>query len=380
MNYFKVTRYLQKGDKTLFEIPLEDQKAFLNRLGNANGIVDRGFKQYLCQMDYSLSSKVFFLNIISALLFPIALVYYLVKGTFVKKNKKVDAILERKGMNEVLPSFLSFNYQLNDECWEAGSSLSIMDLGFVFSLIKTAGLHPYFVFKVMMNLALYSDMIRKNDPSAIIQFGEFSFSRTTLTEYCHRNHVQHINIQHGEKLFYMRDAFFCFDVCYVWNQHYVELFTLLKAEPSQFVVYLPESLKIDIEKNHNPMVYANYKYYLADNSEEEIKSIVKSMAFLKSKGKTVKYRPHPRYTDIIILQKYVDAADIEPVNSVSILESVANLQFAVGSYTTVLLQAFFAGKKVVLDDVTYKAQYEQLDSLMYFLSKHEHVRLSDLQY
>ena len=103
------------------------------------------------------------------------------------------------------------------------------------------------------------------------------------------------------------------------------------------------------------------------------------MAFVKIKGGTVKFRPHPRYTNMKILRKYVSDHDIESVSKVSILESVANLQYAVGSYSTVLLQAFFSGKRVVMDDVTYKTQYEQLNDLMYFLSKQQHLKLSVLQ-
>lgn len=379
MNYFEITRLLQKGDKTLFDIPIEEQKSFLNKLGSAKNIIDRGYKQYLCQIKYSPAIKVFVFNIISALIFPVVLVYYLVKGIYIKKDDKVDAILEKKGMNEVLPTIITDNYQLNEDCWNIGSSLALRDLGFVFSLIEKNIFHPYFAFKVMMNLTFYSYMIRKKAPRAIIQFGEFSFSRSTLTEYCHRNNVRHINIQHGEKLFYMRDAYFCFDECYVWDKYYVDLFTALNAEVSQFIIALPNSLKINTIEHSNKSVYADYKYYLAANSEEEIASIVESMAFVKIKGGTVKFRPHPRYTNMKILRKYVSDHDIESVSKVSILESVANLQYAVGSYSTVLLQAFFSGKRVVMDDVTYKTQYEQLNDLMYFLSKQQHLKLSVLQ-
>ena len=110
-------------------------------------------------------------------------------------------------------------------------------------------------------------------------------------------------MQHGEKLRYIRDSFFHYDECYVWDEHYVNLFKEMHAEPSQFKVAVPPSLRIDCKVHHNSSVYADYKYYLAADTEEDIKSIVASMAFAKSEGKTVKYRIHPRYTDLNVLKK-----------------------------------------------------------------------------
>lgn len=52
-----------------------------------------------------------------------------------------------------------------------------------------------------------------------------------------------------------------------------------------------------------------------------------------------------------------------------ILESVSNMECAVGSYTTVLLQAHFFGKQVLLDDVAYEEQYRQMKEYGYILTE-----------
>lgn len=134
------------------------------------------------------------------------------------------------------------------------------------------------------------------------------------------------------------------------------------------IVAIPMSLKIDVIRFFNKNVYSDFKYYLAIFNESEIKSIVESMTFVKKQGYTIKFRPHPRYSDFALLRRYVDSSEIEAPGDVSILESVSSLKFAVGSYTTVLTQAYYSGKGVVLDDVTYKNRYHKLKGFKYILS------------
>lgn len=61
-----------------------------------------------------------------------------------------------------------------------------------------------------------------------------------LTDYFHTRGVKNINVQHGEKLMFIRDSFFHFDECYVWGDYYVKMFVRMKAEPNQFIVSVPQ--------------------------------------------------------------------------------------------------------------------------------------------
>lgn len=369
MNYFKILLFLQRGDKSLFQVSVEEQDSFLKTLGEAKDDIDRGFKQYLCQNFFVPTWKVVLFNVAAVLMVPLMVLFYLFKGLFVRKGEPVRTIIEKKGMEEVIPDIVRDKYHPDSRFWNESSSMSFKDIGFLFKLVVRGPHHPYFVLKAMMNVVRYSDMIRRHTPSVMIEFGEFSFSSSILTAYCHQYNVKHIDIMHGEKLWFIRDAYFHYDECYVWDEYYTNLFRSLKAEPTQFRVALPPSLQIDTEAYSNPSVYANYKYYLALYSEEQIAGIVRSMVFAKRDGKTVKYRPHPRYSDIELLRKYVTENEIEYPTKVDILESVSNLQYAVGSYTTVLSQAYFSGKKVILDDITYRQQYEDLKKMKYILSE-----------
>ena len=379
MNYFKILYFLQRGDKDLFDVPTTEQRSFFESLGVAKDDIDRGYKQYLCQNFFVPKWKVSFFNIIAAFLMPFITVFYLIKGLFVRSGVPINAIIEKKGMDEVVPSDVWQKYNPDNSYWQEGSSLCFSDLSFLLKLVKKATNHPYFVLKATMNVVMYSDMIRRHSPMVMIQFGEFSFSSSILTAYCHRNDIKHIDIMHGEKLFFIGDAFFHYDECYVWDEHYIKLFRELKAEPTQFIVALPESLHINITKHINKDAYADYKYYLAVASESEIKGVVDSMQFAKRNGKKVKFRPHPRYTDINLLRKYVNEEEIEDYKKVGILESISNLEYAVGSYTTVLSQAYFSGKKVILDDVSFKSEYDKLKGMKYILSSKNCPILSEMQ-
>lgn len=379
MNYFKVLFFLQHGDKSLFDIPVEVQRRFLDSLGEAKNDIDRGFKQYLCQNLFVPKWKVLAFNIAAAIIMPFIVLLFLIKGCFLKKGAQIDTMIERKGMDEVVPDIVMHKYHPESSFWNMGSSMSFHDLRFLIKLILRAPHYPYFVLKSWMNVVHYSDMIRRHSPKVMIQFGEFSFSSSILTAYCHKYGIKHVDIMHGEKLYYIRDAFFHYDECYVWDEHYFKLFCELKAEPTQFIVALPESIHINTKQHINDAVYADYKYYLAATSEIEMKEIVESMQFAIRNGKKVKYRPHPRYTDMSLLRKYVKEEEIEDYKKVGILDSISNLEYAVGSYTTVLSQAFFSDKKVLLDDVTFKSEYEKLKGMKYILSSKNCPLLSEMQ-
>lgn len=371
-------RFLEKGNKTQFCISVQEQYAYMNSLGEGKDDIDRSYKQFLCQNYFVPCWKRVLWCIVSLLVTPVALTLFWVKGMSVHFVRQIDTIGEDKGMDEIIPIELSDKYEINHNVWNAGVGLSNRDIQYILTRIW-GWRQPYFVLKIVLLIAKYSPKITKYNPKRIIEHSEFSFGSSAITDYCHSRGVKHIDVQHGEKLRYIRDAFFHYDECYVWDEHYVTLFKEMHVDSSQFRVAIPPSLRIDCQAYYNPSVYADYKYYLAVNTEEEIKNIVISMAFAKREGKTVKYRIHPRYTDLNVLRKYVSDDEIELPKNVSILESVSNIKYAVGSYTTVLLQAYLSGKKVILDDVTYEKRFEQLKEYGYILAKDGIERLSEKQ-
>lgn len=380
MFFFKLAKLLSFGDVDFKNIPIKKQKAFLEQLGEPRDDMDRSYKQFLCHQFASSSVKRMLYNFISFLAIPIFVLYCLIKGVFTKKGEPVVSLLENKNMEEVIPASVMEKYHPDSRFWKSRSSLAFRDFGFIFCLVAKGWKQPYFILRILVNASFYSEMIRSHQPKAIIAFMEYSYSSSALTAFCHRYDVKHIDIMHGEKIFKIREAFFHFDECYVWHQHYIDLFIQLKAEPTQFLIELPLSMKIDCRKYSKASAYADYKYYLQYNKPHEMKSIIKSMRFVMREGKTLKFRPHPRYSDMDLLRKLLPKDQIEDVESVSIVESLSNVGCAVSMDSTVLVQAYFSGITCMLDDVTYKEQQVRLAESGYILSCEKGVkRLSEKQ-
>ena len=379
-NHIDFLRFLIRGNKTFFDVPQEHQAFFLHSLGTPRNDIERSYFQYCCQNFFAPKWKPILLDIVSLIFYIPAIIILLLMGLRIRKKRHIDALtIDLKGMEEIIPDVLSDSYDISFNKWSIKGGLRIGDFPYLMQIFFSHAFSGYFSLKSMVKIAQYSEIISMYSPKCIIAHSEYSFSSSILTEYCEKRGVKHINVQHGEKLFNIVDAFFRFDECFVWSQHYVKLFTDLRAEPSQFKVSLPPSMKIDLSAHKNESVWADYKYYLANFLESQIKGIVESLSFVKKTGKTVKYRIHPRHQNLELLLKYVQSDDIEYPNEVSIVDSLANCNYVVGSYSTVLNQAFCSGRSVLLDDVTFKDQYERLADLRYWLIGENCPRLSEMQ-
>ncbi len=378
MNYFKLMMFIQSGDKDLFDIPVDVQKDFLQKLGSPHDDIDRSFKQYQCQKLFTRKWKTFLLNMFSLILAPILLLVLLTKGLFVRKGAKIEAIASFPLAMNIFPVELLREFDADETQWAKGRSLQINDVSFLMKIFVRGFLNPYFVCKSLYILSSYSDMITKHTPKALLAHCEYSFTSSLLTAYCHKKGVLHINTMHGDKFFYIRDSYTHFDRFYVWDEHYKSLLLSMMAESSQFRFFMPEFLKFDCAKYENKDYYADYKYYLQINTEDELKTILGSMKCLERSGASYKLRPHPRYSDMSRLLQLTDESHIEYPQQVSIQESVANCKCVIGSFSTVLTQAYYSGKGVVLDDITYKERYEKLRDMRYYLSNKETLKLSDL--
>lgn len=375
----RFTDKLFEGEKMCFDIPISKQKDYLCKLGIANNDFERSFKQYKGQMLYMSKKKQVFLGIL-AFFMNLALVpYYILMGLFLKRVKHVEIVSRIKAAEKIIPSSLSSKYQIDLTLWNTRGAVHPRDIGFLFILFFKYGFHQYFCMKVLFKIAKYSALIFKFTPYAILVCDEFSFTSSIMTQFCERHGVKHLNALHGEKLFDLRDSFFRFHKCYIWDEHYRKLFLSLKADPSQFEIELPPSMRFNLTEHYDANRYADYKYYLGEYSEEEIKGVVSTMSFALKHGNSLVFRPHPHYSDINLLRKYTDDNHIELPNDVDIITSISSCKYVVGVDSTVLVQAYFNRREVIIDDVTYKQRAKLLGDLDYILANKINKRLSDLQ-
>ncbi|WP_287621472.1 hypothetical protein [Parabacteroides sp.] len=363
--------------KSFFDVPYEEQVIFLQKQCEPKNDIQRSYLQYCCQM-YFVRKKLFLLlNMASILLGPFLVFFYYLKGLTLKSKEKIDAVADFKRMPEILPKELAEEYDVDYEVAMQGGMLTFNDIEYIVGNFIKYWYAPYFVVKSVIKLSIYSYTIYTYSPRSIIVHSESAFTSSAMTDYCHYRNVKHIDVLHGEKVFYIRDSYFHFDECYVWNEYYVSLFKQMRAEPSQFRVSVPSSMKINSILYENPNLFANYKYFLQGCVEAELVQIKESMRFVLAEGKTIKYRPHPMYSDMKMVERIFGKESIEYPKEVSILASISNMDVAVSSYSTVLNQAIHAGKAILLDDVTFKTQYDKLKNLKYILAIQKYPVLSE---
>ena len=88
MNYFKILRFLEQGNRPIFDFPKEEQVAFLKQLGEAKDDIDRGYKQYLCQNQFVCPRwKTIAFNFVGAVMLPFVALFFLLKRIGVRKEE-----------------------------------------------------------------------------------------------------------------------------------------------------------------------------------------------------------------------------------------------------------------------------------------------------
>jgi hypothetical protein len=192
----------------------------------------------------------------------------------------------------------------------------------------------------------------------------------------------HINFMHGEKIWYIRDSFFQFDRCYVWNEHYIRLFIELKAAKDQFVVEIPPEFlvakKADFQFEHFSAT-SDYCYYLANESHAQIDIILDALKRLQDKGATCRLRLHPRWGDHEYVKSQAREKEIQLERTdISINESILSTRNAISLFSTVLLQCYILNIPIVVDDISSKQRFNALKELEYVALSLPHRVLSEL--
>lgn len=376
MNSFEILKLWSSGNKTLFDIPVDEQLSYVESFREPKDNFERSFFQYRCQLLFISWTKIVVQEFLATIILPFVLFVLVVKGLFVKKSENISCISDCVNIKDIIPKSLISDFSIDFNHWGRGRCLEVKDFVILYKLFRC--IDPYFVLKCFLKVSDYNYLIRKYSPKTLIVHKEFSFTSSILTEYCHIKGVLHYNVMHGEKLLDITDSFFSFDRCYVWTDHHATVLKKLRANPRQFYVEIPPSLIFDTTKNYDGNYYANYKYYLASFTKDEIEIIVGAMNSLKQNGAKIMYRPHPRYSDLSLLRQFVNDEEIELPNKVSISVSVSSTDCAIGVYTTVLTQAAFSLKKIVIDDLSNNKVYSKLKAYNYIFADTKTTKLSSL--
>lgn len=370
----KMAVLLERRNNALFSYDVNKQKKYIAKLGNPRDEIERSYFQYKCQMQFNGKGITFLLNLVSL---PMAMFYWIKYGKKVQIDKleRKELVFFRDGKPEnILPKSLRKRYQSIESNPVEGIILTIKDKNFIKKIIRRYPFSWQFILKCLIKIGRYSFAIEEYSPEAIVVCAEYSFTSSVLTAYCKQKKIKHIDVMHGEKMYYMRDSFFKFDECYIWNEYYEKVLTSMKAEKKQFIVEVPASLKFDGELNRTKIY--DYTYYLGAESEEVLKKISEILNQLC--GKKIAIRPHPRYSNMEIVKKIFSFAIIEDVKKVSIEQSLLQTGAAISLYSTVLNQALCNSIPIIIDNMSNPGNFNKLKELGYVCLYKEHKLLSEI--
>lgn len=367
----KISSEIEQNKNSLFSYPVSRQKKYIEHFPEPKDDIERSYYQYCCQMKLKGSIS-FMLNIVSL---PMLIIYYFKSNSECEDGVKYDAVFFSNGVTEsIIPNELRKEYSQWKNLVQSGENLTQKDKHFFKEILRRYPFSWHFLLKNLIKIRFYSYITEHYRPNAIIVCGEYSFTSSLLTAYCEKNKITHINVMHGEKLYYIRDSFFHFHQCYIWNEYYRKIFELLRADTNQFIVKTPPSMKI-YNRDH-VCKQVNYTYYLAAENRERMEIIAKCMRSLISKGESVAIRPHPIYSDLNLVREIFNDMDIE--EELGIEQSILRTEHAISGYSTVLNQAYHSNVKIVVDDVSDYEKYKTLFDARYIMLNVEHQLLSEV--
>lgn len=373
----RIALFIEKKQNSLFSYSVKKQENYIKHFPEPKDGIERGYFQYRCQMKMHGGVLSFFMNLFAFPLYFLLLFKLRRAKKEGEEKREEQAIFFDNGISlNIVPDSLWKEFG-NIECVSNESNyITKEDKAFLRRIIMRYPFACFFWLKILIKLSQYSMGIRKYFPKAIICCDEFSFTSSVLTEYCRIQNVELINVMHGEKLFFMRDSFVCYDRYYVWDRYYVELLVQLRAEKKQFRIEIPKSMIFD--NNGTEKTKYDYKYYLAAEEEPVLKIIADTMQKLKERGCRVAIRPHPRYTDNELVSMLFVGIEVENASEKAIEDSLNETKAAISLYSTVLNQAYHNGVTVVIDDVSNVTQFEKLRELRYIMLEKEYINLSEI--
>lgn len=369
-------------------MPYNDQMEYLKRFPDPRDDFEGSYFKYKCFAEYCYFKRkwiLVFYNIGAMFLLPF--VYSKMKKANNSKRliEKVDAIIEnvpRLPNADVIPEELRDGFRTIkevDHIEYTDSCLTDKANEIYKELRKRYFFHFYYRMIVLQKLGQFSMYLKCYAPKAIVFYScEREFSGPLQALLCERSEAEYISFMHGDYLSTLSFAFQRYSVYYVWDEAYQKMFEELRC-CCPMPIYRPKKLKGIAEVIDEQKCSFFTTYYFSDETRAEAEIIHEVFSEFKKYGLRTKVRPHPRFSDLEMLQDVFYDIEIEKPEDRSLGDSITCSLFIVGLNTTVLSEAYFSGKKVVIDDISNVDKYKQLDERGYVMTRRPHMLLSELR-
>jgi hypothetical protein len=330
----------------------------------ADSFLKNSLMAYECHGHYFLKISWICFNIFAFVAFwPIFFILVLRSLKTVQKNPTEDIALFPKLPFEIrqkyAPKFITkpFGY------------LRWRDLKYIQKIILTAWFKPYFVFRSVWKIAIYSEIMDTYDCKRIWVTQEMVFECSLLTHYLNDFGIEHNNFMHGENYFSIQAVFCTFTQFYVWDEYYIYLFNSMQASVREYHVFSA------LERLQGMFPERNVLKYYAQGSKNK-KTFGKVLSnlehFTKQHGCGLMVRLHPLMkTDFEIELLNEKKIEIES-NAVDIIDSIGQAKYVCSEFSSVLYQAWLLKRAIVIDN-TYPERIELIKGLEpIFLKKLRH--------
>lgn len=338
---------------------------------NDEDLVRRSFAQHLCQQLLVRHTWLAWLRGIAALCaLPVLLVWYLGRRHF--RAERADP--------EPAP-YVAFVYYADHREFVSGllgtltvtlstnsGALAAADAWRLFRIMARyprALLAPELVLRAVIRAARCTEAIRRYRPTRLVDFSEHSSTSSVVTAYLRALGVRYVNVMHGDRAPVAIYAFATFDEMHVWGPYYQRLFRDLHVSADQFLVSgnpvhrrlrVQRALTLPSAAGRRLLVF--YEYLI--QSAPYLDLLLKLFDQVDHAWEIVLRLRPPRRREPPVTERLVqrvrdwwatEGGDrrlaIEYADSVDIVHSITSAGAAVGIYTTALMDAWVAGRKLI---------------------------------
>ena len=369
------------------KMPYGPQMEYLDSFPEPKDDFERSYFKYKCFCEYCYYKRKWMIavyNIGAMVLLPF--VHSKLRKAKPAKpfKEKMDAVIEnvpRLPNTDVIPQEITDKYQKVKEIevvdyTDAFLSDEAEDI--YMELKKRYFFKFYYRMIAAQKLGQFSRYLETYRPEAIAFYScEREFTGPLQSMLCERYGAEYLAFMHGDYISTLSFAFQRYSKYYVWDESYKDMFDRLKCA-SPMTVYRPSKLKgIATPIDEKECTYFA-TYYFSDETRKEAERIYEAFSKFEAAGLRTKIRPHPRFSDLEMLGDVFKGIMIEDTKNYSLSDSITNSLFTVGLNTTVLSEAYFSGKKVVIDDISNPQKYMELDERGYVMIKRPHILLTEL--
>ncbi len=370
---------------------VKKQKEYLSSLPETKDEYELSFLKYRCVVFYYYHGiNKILVNMISLFGLPLVFLYYRIRGVGkdrMMKNYVPRDLLLFKNLNQlpvadVFPEEMKGYYEIVKEYRTINYSKLFLPYDAAKIFNKAWRKHPFhfhYLLVLLIRLAFQSYLIITYRPKCITTYVcEREYADPLLTKYCENHGVRYEGHMHGDYRFQVSHAYMHFSRYWVWSEHYIKMFKSLKCL-MEMQVYLPKKYAGIVSARLNEQEYEYFAtYYLSDETEASVYKLKQVFDILQKYGKRCKVRPHPRFSNLSLIQKIFQEQEVEDTRSVSIEKSLDSTYLVISMCSTVISQAYYSGKKVVIDDLTDPKMFAELEQADTVFIKEANMRLSTL--